>query len=178
MIFSYRQNYYGECFFFIELSLKGSIINELPRFKGVDFRFILNYSGCIIFKDFVGPEVYNHFMLLFTAVRFLTSPATHLVNADLAQTLLETFVEEYPNVYDPTEVVYTIHSLLHVVDDVKMYGPLYSWSAYKYENHMNEIKKLIRKPNKILSQINNRLEELNSFNEKKTRWICWSCTAF
>lgn len=144
-----------------------SILMELPRFKGVDFRFILNYSGCLIFKDYVGSPVYDHFMLLFTAVRFLASPATHLVNANAAQNLLDKFVEEYPEVYDPKEVVYNIHSLLHVSDDVKLYGPLYSWSAYKYENHMNEIKKLIRKPNKILPQIHNRLEELNNINEKK-----------
>lgn len=144
-----------------------SILQELPRWKSSEFRFFLNYSGCIVLKDYFSPELYNHFLLLFTAVRFLACPATHLVNAELSQQLLDRFVAEYPGIYSPTEVVSKIHGLLHVVDDVTLYGPLYSYSAYKYENHMREIRKHVKKPNKVLQQIYNRLEEIEKINDEE-----------
>lgn len=142
-----------------------SILQELSRWKASEFRFFLNYSGCVVLKDHLGPDLYNHFLLLFTAVRFLNCPATHLVNADISQRLLDEFVADYPRIYSPTELVSNVHGLLHVVDDVKQFGPLYSYSAYKYENHMREIRKLVKKPNKILQQIHNRLEEIEFIND-------------
>lgn len=39
------------------------------------------------------------------------------------------------------------------------YGNLDSFSAYKNENYMQELKKNIRKPNKILQQLHNRIAE-------------------
>lgn len=142
-----------------------SILQELSRWKGSELRFFLNYSGCVVLKDHLGPELYQHFLLLYTATRFLACPATHIINSDIAQQLLEMFVEDYPRIYSPTELVSNVHGLLHIVDDVRQFGPLYSISAYKYENHMREIRKLVKKPNLILQQIHNRLEEIELVND-------------
>lgn len=142
-----------------------SILQELSRWKASEFRLFLNYTGCVVLKDYLGPDLYNHFLLLFTAIRFLACPATHLVNADVSQRLLEEFVADYPRIYNPTEVVSNVHGLLHIVDDVRQFGPLYSFSAYKYENHMREVRKLVKKPNRVLQQIHNRLEEIEFIND-------------
>lgn len=144
-----------------------SIINELSRFKGTEFRFWGLYAGFIILKKYAGTDLYNHFLKLFCAIRILSSPATHIVNANFAEQLLESFVLQYGDIYEPQELVYNIHSLLHIVEEVRKYGPLYSFSAYKFENHMREIKKYIRKPNQILQQISKRLEEINVINDIK-----------
>lgn len=64
--------------------------------------------------------------------------------------------------------VYNNHSLLHVVNEVKEYGPLYTFSAYKFENFMSVIKRMIKKKNKILQQLSKRLEEMSGANERQT----------
>lgn len=143
-----------------------SIIDELSRWKAVEFRLFLLYTGIVLFKDGVGPNLYNHFLHISTAVRFLSSRATCIINADVSQTLLEKFVEDYPQIYDPTEMVYNNHCLLHIVNDVRQYGPLSSFSAYKFENHQRELKKHVKKPSKVLQQIYNRIEEINKINVK------------
>lgn len=142
-----------------------SILTEFPKWKGTEYRFWGLYGGFIILKDHVGLEFYNHYLLFFTAMRLLASQETHLEYADFCQELLERFVENYGNIYDPEDLVYNVHSLLHVVEDVKLYGPLYGFSAYRFENHMREINKNIKKSNLILQQLSKRLEEINFANE-------------
>lgn len=128
--------------------------------------FYLKFKGCVILKDFVGPDLYSHFLLLFIAARTLSNPSTCLVNADFADHLLQRFVAEYPNIYNLRDVVFNIHALLHLVECVRQFGPLYSFSAYRFENYMREIKKHIKKPGKILQQMYNRLEETDQLNQK------------
>lgn len=115
-------------------------------------------------KDYVGIDVYKHFLLLFVAIRLLACPATCIENADFADELLQQFIAEYPHVYDPTELVFNVHAVLHLVECVRQYGPLYNFSAYRFENYMREIRKYVKKPNKILQQIHNRLFETNILN--------------
>lgn len=142
-----------------------SILSEFPRWKGTEYRFWGLYGGIIILKDHVGLELYNHYLLLFTAMRLLACQETHFEHADFCQELLERFVENYGTIYDPEDLVYNVHSLLHVVEDVKLYGPLYTFSAYRFENHMREINKNIKKSTQILQQLSKRLEEINFANE-------------
>lgn len=144
-----------------------SILTELNCWKAVEFRLFLLYTGIVFLKDDkFGPNLYNHFLHLSSAVRLLTSPATCFITANVSQTLLENFVTNYPQIYSPLELVYNNHCLLHIVDDVRQYGPLCSFSAYKFENHQRELKKHVKKPSKILQQIYNRIEEINIVNEK------------
>lgn len=57
-----------------------SIIHELCRWKAAEFRVFLNYAACVVLKDFVTPELYNHFLVLMTAVRWLSASGTYLEN--------------------------------------------------------------------------------------------------
>lgn len=47
------------------------------------------------------------------------------------------------------------------------------WSANRYENHMREIKKLIKKPQQILQQLYHRFAEIAVINEthRTEGWI-------
>lgn len=55
---------------------------------------------------------------------------------------------------------YNVHGLLHIVEDVKLYGTVDSFSAYNFENKIQLIGNLIRKPNHVLAQLFNRLHEI------------------
>lgn len=124
-------------------------------------------KGCVVLKDFVSPDLYSHYLLLFTAIRTLASPSTCLANSDFADELLKQFVFDYARIYDPSEIVFNVHAILHLVECVRQFGALYSFSAYRFENYMREIKKHIKSPSKILQQMFNRLAETNIINQKR-----------
>ena len=61
------------------------------------------------------------------------------------------------------------HNLIHVADDVThMRCSLTSISAFSFENFLMTLKKLVRTPNNPLSQVANRLREINLNNNIKT----------
>lgn len=99
-------------------------------------------------------------------MRILACPTSCIENAEFADELLKRFVADYPRVYHPTEVVFNVHAALHLVECVRQFGPIYGFSAYRFENYMREIRKYVKKPNKILQQIHNRLSETNTLNVK------------
>jgi len=55
---------------------------------------------------------------------------------------------------------YNIHNLLHLTNDVRKFGTLDIFSAFKYENYMKIIKSKIRKADRPLQQLCNRYAEL------------------
>lgn len=54
---------------------------------------------------------------------------------------------------------YTLHMLLHFAQFVEMLGPMYEWSAYKYESRIGEVHNLLNSMNLPLSQMNRRIRE-------------------
>lgn len=68
-------------------------------------------------------------------------------------------MREYPKIYGKYSITYNVHVLLHLPYYVRLYGPLDSFSAYKFENFMQRLKKWVTKGNSPLQQIYNRMEE-------------------
>jgi len=59
----------------------------------------------------------------------------------LANNLLRQFVTEYPEYYGNEYVTYNVHGLVHIANFVKIHGPLDKFSAFKFENILQIIKK-------------------------------------
>lgn len=78
------------------------------------------------------------------------------------QQLLNHFVESFKILYGEHKVSHNVHSLIHMPNDIKNFGVLDSFSAFKFENFMQYLKKLIRKSHKPLQQLNNRYAELHN----------------
>ena len=69
------------------------------------------------------------------------------------------FVEHFSKLYSPKFITYNLHAVIHLAEDVKMYGNLDQFSAFPFENFLGCLKKLVRKPNFVLEQIISRLQE-------------------
>ena len=98
------------------------------------------------------------------AIRILCSKSFSQVHelVDYAETLLKKFVEDFKKTYKNTSVVYNIHSLLHLPDDVRRLGPLDTFSAFNFENFLGIMKRRIRSGSHPLAQISRRLSEISS----------------
>jgi len=81
---------------------------------------------------------------------------------DYAEALLEHFVESFAKLYGAKNISHNVHNLLHLCSDVKKYGALDSFSAFRFENYLFSIKKLLRKSEKPLEQLARRYCEIES----------------
>ncbi|XP_043476331.1 uncharacterized protein LOC122507597 [Leptopilina heterotoma] len=139
-------------------------ISEYRSWKAVEFRQFLLYTGPVILKGIIKDEMFNNFLALHVATRILLSPklVTISENIDYVEKLLENFVKNFSIIYGEKFVSPNIHNLPHICNDVKKYGVLDNFSAFKFENHMSFIKRLIRKPNQELQQLVRRSAEIEA----------------
>lgn len=135
-------------------------IHDLPRWKATEFRSFLVYVGPVVIKGIVDPSIYEHFLLLHCAITILLSEY-HIKNIglNLARELLENFVKHSKKIYGIEFLVYNVHSLIHLTDDVEIYGPLDNFSAFPFESNFSDFKTYIRSPHKPLQQIVRRIQE-------------------
>ncbi|KAL4710986.1 hypothetical protein ACJJTC_017951 [Scirpophaga incertulas] len=56
-------------------------------------------------------------------------------------------------------LVYNVHVLIHLQDDVNLLGQLDNFSAFPFENYLGQLKRLVKSPVNSLTQICRRLSE-------------------
>jgi len=83
-------------------------------------------------------------MSLSIAIRILASEKFHNKWNSYAKQLLNYFVTNFAKLYGPEHLSYNVHNLTHLSDNVKLYGHLDKFSAFKFENYMQQIKKKSR----------------------------------
>ena len=137
-------------------------LDERLRWKATELRQFLLYTGPVVLKDVLAPEVYQNFMLLSVSIYILASPAYCLMLNDFANTLLRAFVKHFGQLYGQQFVVYNIHGLIHLSEDVRVHGNLDLISGFPFENYLKKIKGMVRKPNSPLQQVIRRISELDS----------------
>ncbi|CAN7950281.1 unnamed protein product [Ixodes pacificus] len=105
-----------------------------------------------------GPY-YHHLLKLHVAITILAHPRLYLEKNQTAEELLLLFVQEAGSLYGRGIYVYNIHSLVHLAADARQHGCLDSFSAFPFENHLGQIKKLVHSSHRPLEQIIRRTAE-------------------
>lgn len=114
--------------------------------------------GQIVFKNVINSKCYEHFMTLNISMFILLSPEKSTM-VDYARDLLNYFVKKFGEIYGSYHISHNVHGLLHLCDDYNLYGPLDNCSTFVFENYLKELKSLLRKHEKPLAQVINRLAE-------------------
>ncbi|KAM0736911.1 hypothetical protein ACS0PU_000004 [Formica fusca] len=142
-----------------EFNRKPRGLQELCRWKGTEFRLFVLYLGPIILQHFLPRKYLIHFNSLNCAMRILCDPRDCYKNNIYAKELLIYFVQQFKILYGEQYVTSNFHYLIHLNQDVKMYGPLDSYSTFDFENYMQVLKRMLRKYANPLQQIHRRLSE-------------------
>lgn len=143
-----------------EFNRKPRSLDDLRNWKATEFRSFMLYYGPVVIMDIVTPKAFKHFMLFHTAMYVLISNAAFSrAWVDFANGLLVEFNETFSSVYSRDCMIYNVHMLKHLCLDSYIHGPLDRISAFPFENHMQQIKRLLRKKNTYLAQIVKRTIE-------------------
>lgn len=117
--------------------------------------------------------MYRNFLTLSIATEILLNEnyAKDEEHLNYAAKLLITFVKHSIHIYGYEFVCPNVHSLLHSVDCVRRFGSLETFSAFPFENYMQQLKRKLRKSHKPLQQVVRRTQEeenLSSYNIHKS----------
>lgn len=133
--------------------------------KATEFRQFLLYTGPVVLHGKIPDFQYKNFLLLSVAIRMLVSESLCSSYCDYVEKLLEYFVQDFASIYGTDVLVYSVHSLTHIVQDVRRYGPLDNISCFPYENMLYESKRMVRRPQNPVAQLIRRISENERSNE-------------
>lgn len=102
--------------------------------------------------------------MLSIIISYICNPKSTLGQVDFAGKMLLSFVSKFSTLYGRFHIVYNVHSLIHLANDVKVHGSLDSFSCFGFENYLGKIKRLLRNSRLPLSQIRRRLSEIDANN--------------
>ena len=150
--------------------------NEIPRlpralentsfFKASEYRAWLLFYGLPNFSEFLPPEHTHHFSLLVVAMHVLLSEAINLEDLDIAHEMLVTFHDTVGDLYSPSMYTANMHSLVHTVPLVRLWGPLWAHSMFGFENLNGYLGGFHHGTRRKVSQISFGLELLQSLPSK------------
>ena len=75
------------------------------------------YTGLVVLRGVLKPQIYDNFMFLSVGVYILASPKYCLEMNDLANALLVSFFENFGQLYGEEFWVYNIHGLVHLSEE-------------------------------------------------------------
>jgi hypothetical protein len=152
-----------------EFSRKPRSLSESKRWKASEFRQFLFYTGPVVLKNVLTPDMYRNFICLHVAMRILSNEK-YFLYIDYAEQLLKYFVSTFGILYGAENISHNIHNLLHITQDVKEFGILDKFSTFEFENYMQTLKRMVRKTAKPLQQVINRKHELQNLS-KNTKLV-------
>jgi hypothetical protein len=127
--------------------------------KATEDRLHLLYIDPVAFIGILPPRVYKHFLLLHVAIKLLVHPVKCILFAEYARELLRAYVRKSKRIFKKAFITYNVHNLIHLPDDVLLYGNLDRFSAFPFENKLQTMKHLLRHSAKPLEQLVRRLHE-------------------
>jgi len=78
-----------------DFARKPHFLHEVLLWKATELHsFFLLYLGFLVLEDILSDELFQHFMLLFVAIRILVSPHLAMLHCDHAGSLLYKFVRD------------------------------------------------------------------------------------
>lgn len=142
-----------------EFARKPRKLKDLEYWKATEFRQFILYTGPLVLKNIISNDLYEHFMSLHVAISILADKVLHITHNNYANELLNYFVKHFGTLYGEENMSFNVHGLLHLASDCINHGQLDKFSAFKFENKLQEIKNLVRSTNCPLQQAHRRLIE-------------------
>ncbi|TNN13542.1 transposase domain-containing isoform 2 [Schistosoma japonicum] len=118
-------------------------IGEHNHWKATECKQFLLYIGPCILDKLLPKLLYEHFMELAFSIYVLCSQPLHITFLEVIGDQLVHFVNNFAAIYGEQHVVYNVHGLVHLADDVKQHGILDHFSTFPFENFISRLRRLI-----------------------------------
>lgn len=161
-------NFLVNCKLPVEIHRRMRKLMEMPRWKATEYRTFLMYVGVVVLKKYLPRFYYDHFLLFYCSIVIMNNQ--FFIDRQLmtvAEDMIRDFLLIFRQKYGAHHFSSNLHNLSHIVDEVKRFGPLQNFDAYKFENKLQDIKKMIRLGNNQLAQLRKPIIEREGLKDKK-----------
>ena len=134
-------------------------LTDAENWKATECRQFLLYIGPIVLKRYIDPSIYYNFLDLSRSIYILSHPILCTKYVSFVKGIIRRFICTFSQLYGAEEIVYNVHSLIHLQDDVLMHGPLQNFSAFPFESYMRFLKRCVHGSRKLAQQIFRRIFE-------------------
>lgn len=137
-------------------------VDQVSFYKASEYQSWLIYYGLPILSSFLPPEYVHHLALLVSAMHILLSDKLRVVDLDIAHGMLCTFYQVAEDLYSPSICTANMHSLQHIVPLVRLWGPLWDYSMFGFENLNGYLGSMFHGTRKIVYQLSFQLQLLQT----------------
>lgn len=116
------------------------LLTSYSSFKAGEMRVLLLF-GHVIFEDVMKRQYYQHLLKLVLMMHLCENRQIHLSHLELIHHLGQTFVVDFVTLYGQRHCVQVVHSVSHIADTVRDFGPLPSFTTFQFENQLGNLKK-------------------------------------
>lgn len=141
-------------------------LSDFSKWKGREFRTFFLYPSIVVYRSFLKPHLFNHFLLLYCGLRIFYNDAHLKQYLTIGGTCIEHYLAGFKSLYGNQHMTSNFHNLAHLVDDVKRFGNLDTFNAYPFESELYSLKKFIMNGSgkSPLCQVAKRLNERADYN--------------
>lgn len=134
-----------------------SVTEHLSLWKAPEFKNWLFYYSAGILSSVLSPELHNHYLLLVHATYLLNQPSVSEAMIDEAYQCLHEFLYKFEDLYHVKFATINFHMLLHLPDQVRKFGPLWTTSCMAMEDLNGQFKRMVHGTVHVAKQIVPRL---------------------
>lgn len=116
---------------------------QYHKFKASELRVVL-LCGYSIFEKIMKKKYYDHFKKLVLAVHLAESRSLTEQDIQAVHKLCCDFLLQFPNLYSERHNVQVIHSIMHISESIRDFGPLTSYTTFNFESLLGESYHILR----------------------------------
>jgi hypothetical protein len=139
-------------------------IDTLVDWKASEFLHWMLYYFLLCVEDVWPPQNKEHWMYLVGGMNILMGDCISQDSINLAESMLDLFVMKAAQLYGREQLTFNMHSLLHLADCVRDWGPLHAISTFGFESENGILKSMIHGTNQTTVEICSTVEIVNSLH--------------
>ena len=131
-------------------------MNEKAKWKASEWRSWLLFYSIVCLQGLIPTEVLNNYSLLVESIFILLQDSISEEELRVCEEKLFVFVAQCQEMFGNNVMTFNIHSLLHLVQSVRMTGPLWTSSTFPFEGAIFYLKRAITGPKGVYNQLAKR----------------------
>ncbi|XP_064459796.1 uncharacterized protein LOC135370047 [Ornithodoros turicata] len=136
-----------------EMSRLPRPLSEMKFWKASEWRDWVLYFSPVVLKEYLPKTYYKNWTKFVQIMHFCLQSHVPVDKIGYVKKAMEEFLEEYEQLYGIHNMTYNAHILLHMVDHVKEWGPLWGFSAYPFESINGKLVRFVNGTRYAHSQI-------------------------
>ena len=130
-----------------------SIITHLSYWKASEYLYWLLFYSLPLLVNVLPSLYFHHYSLLVTSIHLLMMDSITKNQCDAANEMLNDFYNLLPDLYGITSCTMNAHALSHLAYFVRHWGPLWTHSAFSFENMNGALTNMIHSTRKVAKQL-------------------------